>query len=112
MHVNPGELNRQIQIIRMVPAGTNSNGFPLPPKEEVVRECWAKVANTSGSEIIKAHSEFSEAKKRFLIRYTDTEINTDMVIRYSGKDHDIQYVNPYGDSKEYMEIWTDLKERV
>lgn len=112
MYVNPGELNKQIQIIQMVSAGTNSNGFPLPPTEKIIRKCWAKVSNTSGSEIIKANSEFSEAKKRFLVRYTETEINTDMVVRYNGKDHDIKYVNPYGDSKEYMEIWTDLSERV
>lgn len=112
MYVNPGELDKQIQIIQMVSEGTDKDGFPLPLEEKVIRKCWAKVSNTSGTEIIKVNSEFSEAKKRFLIRYTETEINTDMFVRYNGKDHDIKYVNPYGDSKEYMEIWTDLSERV
>lgn len=112
MYVNPGELNKQIQIIQMLSSGTNKNGFPLPSAEKVVRRCWAKVSNSSGTEIVKVNSEFAEAKKRFLIRYTDIEINTDMIIRYNGKDHDIKYINPYGDSKEYMEIWTDFIERV
>lgn len=112
MYVNPGELDKKIQIIRKVPGGKNSNGFSLPETEEIVRECYAKVTNTSGSEIIKANSEFSEAKKRFLIRYSSKEINTDMVVRYHGKDHDIKYINPYGDDKEYLEIWTEISERV
>jgi SPP1 family predicted phage head-tail adaptor len=112
MYVNPGELNKKIQIIQTVSAGTNKNGFSLPPEEKVIRQCFARVSNTRGSEIVKANSEFSEAKKRFLVRYTDTEINTDMVVRYNGKDHDIKYINPYGDGKEYMEIWTELSERV
>lgn len=112
MYVNPGEFNKPIQIIQMVSVGTNSNGFLLPPNEKVMRNCWAKVTNTSGTETVKSNSEFSESKKRFLIRWTNAEISTDMLIRYNGKDYDIKYINPYGDGKEYIEIWTELKERV
>lgn len=111
MYVNPGELKKHIQIIHLVANGTNKNGFPIK-EEKIVHRCYAKVSNTSGTEIVKANSEFSEAKKRFLIRYTNKDINTDMIVRYNGKDHNIQYINPYGDSKEYLEIWTDLSERV
>lgn len=112
MYVNPGELNKQIQIIQLISEGMNSNGFPITPTEKMIRKCWAKVSNTSGTEIIKANSEFSQAKKRFLIRYSGKEINTDMIVRYHGKDHDIKYINPYGDNKEYLEIWTEIAERV
>lgn len=111
MYVNPGELDKKIQIILLDQTAVNSNGI-VQPAETLVRSCWAKVSNTSGCELQKANSEFSEAKKRFLVRYTDVDINTDMVIRYRGKDHDIEYVNPYGDNKEYLEIWTKLEERV
>lgn len=112
MYINPGELDKKIQIIQKVSGGTNSNGFPIPPKEEVVRTCCAKVTNTSGSEIIKANSEFAQAKKRFLVRYSSKAIHTDMVVRYQGKDHEIKYINPYWDNKEYLEIWTETSERV
>ena len=112
MYINPGELDKKIQIIRKISGAKNSNGFPLSETEEIIRECCAKVTNTSGSEIIKANSECSEAKKRFLIRYSSKEVNTDMVVRYHGKDHDIKYINPYGDGKEYLEIWTEISERV
>lgn len=112
MYVNPGELNKKIRIIQMVSEGTNENGFPLEATRVIVRSCYAKVTNTSGSEIVKANSEFSQAKKRFLVRYTEKVINTDMVVEYNGKIHDIVYVNPYGDNREYTEIWTELSERV
>ena len=111
MYVNPGELNKKISIVLIKEDQININGFPIRT-EEIVRTCYAKVTNTSGSEVQKANSEFFEAKKRFLVRWTPVEINTDMVVRYSGKDHNIVYVNPYGDSKEYTEIWTELSERV
>lgn len=112
MYVNPGELDKSIEIV-LISEGdeTNENGFSIKT-EKLVRRCSAKVTNTSGAEIQKANSEFSEAKKRFLVRWTPVKINTDMVVRYGGKDHDIVYVNPYGDSKEYLEIWTELSERV
>lgn len=111
MYVNPGELNKTISIILIKEDEINPNGFPIRT-EEVIRTCPAKMSNTSGAEVQKAGSEFANAKVRFLVRWTPTEINTDMVVRYGGKDYGIVYVNPYGDSKEYMEIWTELSERV
>lgn len=111
MYINPGELDKKIQIIRKVSGGTNSNGFSLPDTEEIVRSCYARVTNTSGSEIIRANSEFSQANKRFLVRYSEKDVDTDMIVRYRGKDHDIKYINPYGDNKEYLEIWTEIAER-
>lgn len=108
MNVNPGELKKKIQIIQQIEE-PDEDGFPKL-SEKVVRTCRAKYSNTSGSEIIKAGTEFASAKARFLVRYSDKEFNEDMFVRYKGKDYNIEYINPYGDSKEYMEIWTSLKE--
>ncbi len=111
MYVNPGDLDKQIQIIRKAEPTYDSEGKKVI-SEDIIRTCWAQVKNTSGTELVKAGTEFAEAKKRFLVRYTDTEINSAMVVRYKGLDHDILYVNPYGDNKEYLEIWANLKEQV
>lgn len=108
MNVNPGELNKKIQIIKKEEM-QNENGFPVVT-DKVVRTCFAKYSNTSGTEILKAGTEFSSAKARFLVRYSPIVIDTDMFVRYAGKDYNIEYVNPYGDSREYLEIWTGLKE--
>lgn len=108
MYVNPGELNKQIQIIQKTETA-DDDGFPVLT-DKVVRKCWARYSNTSGSEIIKAGTEFASAKARFLVRYFPQEITEDMFIRYNGKDYNIEYLNPYGDSREYLEIWTSIKE--
>lgn len=112
MNVNPGELNKKIQIIAFFDEGTNKNGFTIKGTEKIIRTCFAKVSNTSGSEIVKANSEFADAKKRFLVRYSRKEINTGMIVRYKGEDFDIKYVNPYNDGKEYIEIWAENAKRV
>ena len=112
MYIDPGDLNKRIQIIRKSDGETYDDEGLLVEEEEIIRECWAKVTNTSGTELIKAGSEVTEAKKRFLVRWTPVEINAAMIVRYAGDDHEIQYINPYGDSKEYMEIWTKLGKRV
>ena len=112
MYVDPGDLNKKIQIIQKSDGETYDDEGHLVENEVLVRDCWAKVSNTSGTEMLKAGTEFADAKKRFLIRYTATEITTAMVVRYKGLDHNILYINPYGDNKEYLELWTDLKEQV
>ena len=102
MYVDPGDLNKKIQIIQKSDGETYDDEGHLVENEVVIRTCWAKVSNTSGTELLKAGTELSQAKKRFLVRYTDTEITAAMVVRYKEIDHDILYVNPYGDSKEYL----------
>lgn len=106
MNINPGELNKKIQIVRKKEE-VNENGFPVLT-ERIVRSCFARYTATSGSEIIKAGTEFSKAKARFLVRHSQIPVDTDMIVRYAGRDYNIEYVNPYGDSREYMEIWASL----
>lgn len=111
MYVDPGELNKYIQIVSKSDGEEyDEKGRPIV-SERIVRSCWARVSSISGTELIKANSEFADAKKRFLVRYVPVEINTSMCVRYKGHDHNIQYVNPYKDNKDYLEIWTDWKEQ-
>lgn len=64
MNINPGELNKRIQIILEKNGGCDEDGFPLN-EEKVIRSCYAKVSYTSGKEMIQAGSEFSQAKSGF-----------------------------------------------
>lgn len=111
MNIDPGELDKKIKIVRMDEADVDDDGFPIK-KSKVIRTCYAKFTNQSGSEIAKLGTEFSEAKARFLVRYSKKELATDMEIHYNGDRYDIKYINPYGDSREYIEIWCQCKERV
>lgn len=117
MNIDPGELNKKIQIIQIMDGESyDDEGLPIRD-EKTVRTCWARVTNSSGTELVRAGSEFAEAKKRFLVRYAPAPITTAMVVRYQSEadgqpaDHRILYINPYGDSREYLEIWTELERR-
>ena len=52
----------------------------------------------------KAGADFGEVRVRFLIRYTRKPIDRKMFVRYRGKDYEIEYINDYGDSHQYMEL--------
>ena len=109
MYVDPGDLNKKIQIVRLIETEeSDDEGHPIKVNQ-VVRDCWARVTSVSGTELIKSGQELENAKKRFLVRYTPDIITTDMFVLYKGDYHGIVYVNPYGDNKDYMEIWTDIK---
>lgn len=110
MQVNPGELDKKIQIVKLIQE-KNENGFYTEQKEKIVRSCFAKRTTTSGTEANKSGTEFSETKQRFLVRYSSKEIDTDMYVRYCGKLYNIVYINDYS-GKEYIEIWAESKEMV
>lgn len=112
MYVDPGDLNKKIQIIRKGSGEDyDDEGHPILA-EEVIRDCWAKVSSVSGTELIKAGQEVADSRKRFLVRWTSTEITEAMFVRYKGEDLGIVRVNSYSDDKNYMEIWTDKKKAV
>ncbi len=103
MNINPGELNKRIQIVNV--KKTNfKDGFAAGKENEVIRDTWAKVTRVSVSEVMKAEREINVTKCRFLIRYSPVEITHFMFVLYAGTYYQIEYVNNYGDSDEYVEI--------
>ena len=105
MNVNPGELNKRIQIIRQEGKRDNS-GFLEKKTDKIIHKAWAKVTRTSIKEVMSQGSEINITKCRFLIRFTGKTINRGMFVLYSGIYYQIEYVNNYGDSNEYLEIMT------
>lgn len=103
MNVDAGKLNKRIQIIS-VEKKEDSNGYETV-KETVVRSAYAQFSQISGTELVKANAEMSEVQVRFLIRWTATPISRKMIVRYAGKDYEIEYINGYGDSREFVELW-------
>jgi SPP1 family predicted phage head-tail adaptor len=103
MYVNAGELNKRIQIIARVES-LDSAGYPTIT-ERIVRSCWAKFSQTSGTEMVRANADFGEVKTRFLVRWTSTPVDRKMLVRFRGEDYEIQYINDYGGSREYLELW-------
>ena len=103
MHVNAGRLNQRIQIFR-VERVYDDGGYYIPQYEHV-HCCWAQVSRTSGTERVKANADFGEEKVRFLIRWTAAPIDRKMLVRYHGREYEIEYINDYGTPGKYLEIW-------
>lgn len=103
MHVDAGELNKRIEIVRLDRTETPDGYDEIT--ETVVYRCWAKFTQTSGTELVKANADFGEERVRFLIRWTDRAIDRKMVIRYGGSRYEIEYINDYGDGHQYIELW-------
>ena len=108
IHINAGELNRRIQIIKLGVV-RDADGYEVP-QEELVLGCWAKVTRVSGTEMVKANADFGEEKVRFLIRYPRTAIDRKMFVRFEGREYEIQYINDYS-GRRYMEIWGTWKSK-
>lgn len=107
--IQAGELNRRVQILRRI-AEQGEDGFYTGVQEQLIHGCWAKVTFTSGTEMMKANADFSEVKARFLIRHTAKRLNTDMFVRFEGREYEITYINDYA-GRKYMEIWGTWKQR-
>lgn len=104
MYVNAGELNKRISIYQK-PELEEDGYLPENPEPVLVHTCWARFSQTSGTEMVKNNADFGETRVRFLIRYTRKKLDRKMFIRYREEDYEILYLNTYGDSGEYMEIW-------
>ena len=104
MYVNAGELNKRISIYRK-PELDDDGYIPEGGQPALIHSCWAKFSQTSGTELAKANADVGEARVRFLIRRTRKDIHRKMSVRHKGLDYEIIYLNTYGDSGEYMELW-------
>ena len=109
MQFNPGKLNKKIEIVQFT-LTKDPDGFETKV-ETTVLSTWAQVTNTSGKEIIKQNSDFSEISTRFLIRTPKVDITKDMIIKFGGKSYEIKYINDYSYDKKHTEIMTKLIEK-
>ncbi|WP_312373009.1 phage head closure protein [Lachnoclostridium sp.] len=101
MNVNPGELNKRIEIRTFNKKTEESN---------LVRKCWAKITNISGKEIIRNNIDIENIETRFLVRHSKTQITKDMEIHFRDMIFDIKYSNEYGYGKQYVEILATFKD--
>ena len=109
MLLNPGNFKKKIKIIKFEQA-KDSDGFP-ENKEIVVLRTWAQVTNTSGTELERSNSDFSEVKTRFLIRTPKIILDKDMFIKFAGNIYNIIYINDYSYDKKYTEIMAEFFEK-
>jgi SPP1 family predicted phage head-tail adaptor len=109
LQINPGVFNKKIEIVSRL-ITKDSSGFPIYT-DTVVLKTWAQITNTSGTEIQRSNSDFSEVKTRFFMRTSKTRILKDYVIKFNGNFFEIVYVNDYGYGGVYLEIMAQVVEK-
>jgi SPP1 family predicted phage head-tail adaptor len=109
MQINPGNLNKKIQIIQLILV-KDSDGFEIKTEESLL-ETWAQISNKSGKEVYDSDSDFSVVQTRFLIRTSKLVIDKDYLIKFKGKNYEIIYVNDYNFDGIYTEILTNEVEK-
>lgn len=99
---NAGKYNRRIQIYQIT-RGKDAEGFPSDV-EALVLTVYAEVKTTKGFTLIMNNTDFEKALTRFTIRYPQTVITYDMLVKYRGKSYSIQYINNVDEANEELEL--------
>ena len=88
--IKPNDLNRKVELQSLTKTATASGGFT--DTWVSVAFVWAKIKNTSGSELMHADQLGAVAFSDFTIRYR-TNINESMKLVYRGTDFQIRHIN-------------------
>jgi SPP1 family predicted phage head-tail adaptor len=99
---NAGKYDRRIEIYQVIKT-KDEEGFPADA-ETLVLTAYAEVKTTKGFTLIVNNTDYEKALTRFTIRYPQTAINYDMIIKYNGKTYSIEYLNNVDEANDELEI--------
>jgi SPP1 family predicted phage head-tail adaptor len=102
MEKNAGKYNRRIEIYE-VTKGRDAAGFPADV-EKLVLTVYAEVKTTRGFTLIMNNTDYEKALTRFTIRYPQTVITYDMIVKYRGKTYNIEYINNVDEANDELEL--------
>ena len=100
--ITTGMLSRKIELQQLVKTSTATGGFTQSWTS--VATMWAKIKNTSGSELLHADQLGATSFSDFTIRYR-VNINELMKIVYRGTDYQIRHIN----NLEEADLWMVVK---
>lgn len=101
--MNPGNLNKRIEIYKINGTEQNDYGEILKGKT-TIHTCWASVKNKNGKEQFQGNTPFAKTVTSFLIRYTKKTIDTTMEIEFNGDIYNIVYIDNYNFRNQWLEI--------
>jgi SPP1 family predicted phage head-tail adaptor len=100
--ITTGMLNRKIELQSLVKTPTATGGFTQSWVS--VATLWAKIKNTSGSELLHADQLGATSFSDFTIRYR-ANINETMKLVYRSTDYQIRHIN----NIEEADLWLVVK---
>lgn len=99
--ITTSQLNRKIELYKLEKTATATGGFTQA--WSLVATVWAKIKNTSGTELIRADQLGATAFSDFTIRYR-TNINESMKIVYRGTDYQIRHINNIDEADKWLVV--------
>jgi SPP1 family predicted phage head-tail adaptor len=99
---NAGKYNRLIDIYQRTKT-TDSAGFPTVTETKVLT-AYAEVKTTKGFTLVMNNTDFEKALTRFTIRFPETPITYDMIVKFRGKDYTIEYINNIDEANDELEL--------
>lgn len=100
--IKSSQLNRKVELQELVKTPTNTGGFTESWVK--VADLWAKIKNTSGSELLHADQLGAVAFSNFTIRYR-SNINEVMRLIYRGTEYQVRHI----DNVEEADLWMIVK---
>ena len=106
--INAGKYTKKIAIV-LKDGVKEKDGFIIPDSETIIlgtkeKPLYASVQTTKGFTLIQNNSDFEKAYTNFTIRYPQTEITRDMIIKYNTKEYSIEYLNNVDEENIELEI--------
>lgn len=99
---NAGKYRRLIKIYKITKS-KDSAGFPVDT-ETLVLSAYAEIVTTKGYTLVMNNTDLEKALTRFTIRYPQTAITYDMLVKYNNKVYTIQYINNVDERNEELEL--------
>lgn len=99
---NAGKFKKRIGIYQIT-KGKDAAGFPADV-ETLVMQPYAEVKTTKGFTLIMNNTDYEKALTRFTIRYPQTTITYDMIVKFKGKVYSIEYINNVNEANEELEL--------
>lgn len=99
---NAGKYNRLISIYKVTQT-TDAAGFPVDTEVKVL-SAYAEIVTTKGFTLVMNNTDYEKALTRFTIRYPQTAITYDMLVKYNNKVYTIQYINNVDERNEELEL--------
>jgi SPP1 family predicted phage head-tail adaptor len=97
--ITPSMLNRKVAIQSLVITPTDTGGFT--ETWVLVVDAWAKIKNTSGTELIHADQLGATAYSDFTIRYR-AGLTESMRVVYRGTNFQVRHINNLEEADEWL----------
>ncbi len=96
--MDPGELDKRIEIAMPQPAGRDRAGAPITTPDMIAR-VWAKVIQQGGREFIAGEGEQTERRIIFRI-WARSDFDSTAIVTYRGEAYEIRDIRAFDDVTE------------